>query len=307
MTRLQLNLALIVIVAGLAAVLFFTKEEEKKGPPLTTLTEAAVERIRLEHPDRPAIALVKQDGQWRLTEPVETRADPLEVASIVSLATLEAKRKLAVAEVDLKELKLDPPVYRVTLNDTVLAIGDSEPIEYRRYIRVGEEIALTDDPPSAALDADFSDLVAKELLPPGAMIRRIEVPGLTLVRSADGQSWTETPAQAGASADQKQKFVDGWQSARAMWNAAIPAGEENKPGEPVTIVHDGGELKLKIVAREPQLIIENPAAKVRYTLSKALENEILRLPDPPKAQTAGDGDDGEEASPVALPSIPGAS
>lgn len=286
MNRLQLNLALVVLVGGLAAALYFTQEEEKKGPPLTTLTDATLERIRIQHPDTPAIALAKQDGQWRLTEPVQAAADPLEVASIVTLATMEAKRKLAVADVDLKELKLDPPSYRVTLNDIELSIGDSEPIEYRRYIRIGEEIALTDDPPGAALDADYSDLVSKALLPPAVKLLRIEVPGLTLTRGADGQTWTETPAQADASADQKQKFVDGWTTARAMWNAAVPAEEADAAGEPVTLVYDGGELKLKIVAREPQLILENPALKVRYTLSKALENEILRLPDPPAAEDA---------------------
>jgi hypothetical protein len=301
MTRLQLNLALIVLIGGLAALLYFTKDDEKKGPPLTALTDATLERIRIEHPGKPAIALARQDGQWRLTEPVQVLADPLEVASIVTLATMEAKRKLAVADVDLKELKLDPPSYRVTLNETVLAIGDSEPIEYRRYIRVGEEIALTDDPPGAALDADYADLVSKDLLPPNADIRRIEVPGLTLTRSADGQSWTESPAQAGTTSDQKQKFVDGWKNARAMWNAAVPAGEADKPGEPVTVVHAGGELKLKIVAREPQLILENPVVGVRYTLSKALESEILRLPDPPKTEAA------EHDAPVSLPAIPGAS
>ncbi len=286
MNRLQLNLALLVLVGGLAATLYFTQETEQKGPPLTPLTDATLERIRIQHPDAPAIALTKQNGQWQLIEPVQAAADPLEVASIVTLATMEAKRKLAVTDVDLKELKLDPPNYRVTLNDIELGIGDSEPIEYRRYVRVGDEIALTDDPPSAALDADYSDLVSKALLPAGARLLRIEVPGLTLTRSEEGQTWIESPAQPAASADQKQKFVEGWSSARAMWNAASPTGEAGAAGEPITLVYDGGELKLTLVAREPQLVLENPALRVRYTLSKALENEILRLPDPPAADEA---------------------
>ena len=277
MNRLHLNLALVLVVAALAATLYFTQKKEEKGPPLTALTEATLERIRIEHPNAPAIALQKQDDQWRLTEPVQAAADGLEVASIVNLSTAEAKRKLAVADVKLSELKLDPPQYTVTLNDIRLELGDSEPIEFRRYVRVGEEIALIDEPSSAALDRDYSDLVAKELLPAGAEIVKIEVPGLTLARSTDGQSWSLSPDQPEASADQKQKLADAWKSARAMWNAAAPAGEAGG-GEPVTITLKDGVVNLLVVAREPQLVIGNPALGVHYTLSKALEAELLQLP-----------------------------
>ena len=54
-------------------------------------------------------------------------------------------------------------------------------------------------------------------------------------------------------------------------------------GEPVTVTfEDGSEVKLLIAERDPQLVVVRPDLKVRYTLSKALEKEILELPVEPK-------------------------
>lgn len=292
MNRLQLNLVLVFVVAALATTLYFTQKKEEKGPPLTALNGSSLTSIRIEHPDAAAVQLLKQDGQWRITEPVQAATDPFEVASLISLATMEAKHRLPVAEVDLKELGLAPPAYRITLNDQVLAFGNQEPINFRRYIHVGEQVALIDDPPAGPLDADYSELVAKELLPAGAKIAKIEVPGLTMTQSDADGGWALTPAQADASNDRKQQLADAWKTARSMWNGLMP---EDASGEPVTItLQDGTEMKLQIAAREPQLIIDRPALKVRYTLSRALEEQLLALPPPPAAPAA--------AVPVEIPS-----
>src|SRR5690606_20721236 len=132
-----------------------------------------------------------------------------EVASLLGLADTDVKRSLPVAEVDLAELKLDPPQYRITLDDTELAFGDSEPIGHRRYVRNGDQVALVLDPPSAALDADYSDLVAKALVPEAAEIRRIELPGLTLTREGEAGTWT-SPEQPDADAARIETLVNAW-------------------------------------------------------------------------------------------------
>ncbi len=279
MNRLHLNLALVVVVSALGAALYFTQKKEEKGPPLTALTDATLERIRIEHPEAKPIALQKVGDEWRLTEPVSAAADPLEVASITNLASIEAQRKLASSEVELKQLGLEPSAYAVMLNDIRLEFGDSEPIEYRRYVRVGDEIALIADPSATALDADYSELVAKTLLPKNAEIVEISVPGLRVFRSEDQQSWLLDPQRPDASADQKQAFVSAWKSARAMWNALA---EPDSGGDAITVKLKDGIVELRLIAREPQLVIENPALGVRYTLSKALGDEMLQLPAPAK-------------------------
>lgn len=278
MKRVYLNLALLLIVAGLSATVWFTqKKAPPKGPPLTALSAAAVTHISIEHPNEPTITLEKKGAEWQLTAPVQAPTDPFEITSLVNLATQETKRTLKVADVKLADLKLDPPQFTITLNDQKLEFGDTEPLEYRRYVRHGDSVALIDDPSGTAVDADYSNLVAKELISPGVDIDKIEVPGLSVSRSA-GKDWSATPASDAATGDALARFVQAWRAARSMWNAAMPA--DGGKGEPITLTLKDGVVHLVLVSKEPQLIIDRPDLKLRYTLSKADADTLLKLAEP---------------------------
>ena len=290
--RALLNLALLVVVAGLGATVWLSQEKEETGPPLTPLRQDAISRIALEHPDAPTIRLEKRDGAWHLSEPVQAPTDKFEVGGILSLAETEVQKTLE-PDADLKQLELDPPVYRVTLDDTRIDIGGTEPIQYRRYVKTGDRVVLVNDPPSAALDADFSDLISKSVVPEGRQLQRIELPGeLLLEKDADGQ-W-HSPQQGEAGAAQLAQLATAWQDAKAMWNAADPP--EGSRGDTVTLeLDDGSRIELVVQAREPQLVLARKDYRVRYTLSKALVEELFQIPEPPPAITA-DADAVEETS-----------
>lgn len=290
MKRSHLNLVLLVVAGGLGATLWFGQKKEEKGPPLTPLEQGAITRIAVEHPGQPVIRLEKKGETWFLTEPVQSPTDKYEVGGILSLADLELKTKLD-AGVDRKELELDPPKYSVTLDDTRIEIGGTEPIKYRRYVSSGGVIGLVDDPPSAALDADYSDLVSKSLVPEGATLRRIELPGLTLEKSADG-AWS-SPQQGEAKPAQVAQLAESWRNAKAMWNAAEPPGEPVGDAVRLTL-DDGRTIDLVVVTRDPQLVLSSKALGVRYTLSKALVDELFKIPSPPAPASEDD-----EATPPA--------
>lgn len=284
-SRTLLNLGLLVLVAGLGLAVWFSQEQEEKGPPLTPLAQGAITRVSLEHPGKPAIRLEKQDaGAWHLVEPVQAPADALEMGGILSLATLELKKTLD-AGIDRVPLELDPPRYAVTLDDTRIELGGSEPIQYRRYVAIGDLVGVVDDPPSAALDADFSDLIDKTIVPESAALSRIELPGLTLEKGADG-AW-RSPQQPDAAPAGLARLAQGWKEARAMWNAAEP--ESGSQGEPVRLtLDDGRTINLVVQARDPQLILARPDYRVRYTLSKVLATELFEVP-APAAENADTG------------------
>lgn len=289
MSRAKLNVALVTVLAGLGAVAWFTREKPEVLPPLTSLAETALTRIAIEHPGSPAIRLEKQGEHWQLVAPVAAPVDPLEVNGLIALATAKVERSLPLAEVKLAELGLEPAAYRITLNDQILAIGADEPIQARRYVKAGDHVALIADPPAETLDANYSELVAKPLLPEGARIQRIEVPGLVVSRNAEGQ-WTAA-GQPDASAERLQAFVDAWSNARSMWNALIPDGERDAgaAGRAVRIVFDGGEVQLRIAGFEPQLLIDRPDYGVRYAVSKADESTLLTLAKPDVPAEPADG------------------
>ena len=280
MKRSYLNVALLLVAGGLGAALWFGQKKEEKGPPLTPLKPAAITRIAVEHPGKPVIRLEKKGEAWLLTEPVKSETDKYEIGGILALADLELKSTLDAASVDRKELELDPPKYSVILDDTRIDLGGTEPIKYRRYVSAGGVTGLVDDPPSAALDADYADLVSKSLLPEGTNLRSIELPGLTLDKTADG-AWT-SPQQGDAAPAQIAQLAESWRNAKAMWNAAEP--REGSTGDAVRLtLDDGRTIELVVVTRDPQLILSSKVLGVRYTLSKALVDELFKIPAAPSA------------------------
>ena len=274
MKRSRLNLGLFAAVLVLGAVVFVASRKEPAGPPLTPFAAEAVTRITLEWPNAPAIKLEKQNGRWQLVAPVIAEADEFEVNAILGLAGRETQRKLDGGA--LKELELAPPRYTVRLNDTAIEFGGVEPLEYQRYVKTAEGVWLIEDPPGAAMDKDYADLVSKNLFPSGSEIERIEIPGLTLAKT--GGKWALTPPDPKATADAMQKLADGWQNARAMWNEMAPA---KAAGNVVKVTLKGGVTReFVIAAREPQLKVQRPDLGVTLVLSKALADELLKLPQP---------------------------
>jgi len=234
MQRQTLNIVLVAAVLGLGASVFFAQKKEDQGPPLTPIAAAALDHVTLEHPGATKVKLERKDGHWKITEPVKVDADPFEVNAFIELAKQEVKKSLELNAVSLKDLGLEPPAYTVTLNDQTLAFGGQEPIQSRRYILTAGKVALVDDPPAEALDADYSDLASRALLPTGAEIQAITMPGLSITKSADGKSWALTPDNSNVSSDARQKLIDTWKNARAMWNAASP--KEGVKGDDVSVI-----------------------------------------------------------------------
>jgi len=276
MNRTRLNLALMAVAAGLGGAVFFAQKAQPPGPPLTPYAADAVMRVALEHPGKPAIALEKQEGGWRITAPVQAAADEFEVNALIGLADRETRLKLEGGA--LKDLGLEPAAYTLVLNDRAIAFGGVEPLEYRRYVKTADGVFVIEDPPGAALDAEYADLVSKDLLPKGTEIERIEVPGLTLAKDADGK-WSAAPAGPKATADAMQKLADGWQGARSMWNEM--ARDAKVSGDRVKVTFKGGVAReFVIAAREPQFKLHRADLGVTFVLSKTLVDELLKLPEP---------------------------
>ncbi len=309
----KLNLVLVAAVVGLGAAVFFTqKKEPPKNPPLTALKMDAINHMVLSHPKSPDIVLDKKDGKWMLSAPVQTTADPFELNSLLSVAIAGSKSSLDPKDVKLADLGLDPPGFSLTLNDVKVEFGGVEPLNYHRYVMTGGKIGQIDDPPASALDADYSDLVAKTLLPEGARIASVTVPGLKVSRSADGK-WQAEPADPKAGTDELQKFIDAWAGARSLWNAAMPSDTkpEANPQTAVVTLQDGQSYSFAIAARDPQLALDRADLKVRYSLAKSDVDRLLKLPEPPPApaneqKMPADAEKKVEVKPASPPAAPAA-
>lgn len=283
MKRKQLNLILGAVALALVVAVFLSQEKpEPPPPPLTALKQDDINRILIRHSGKPDIRLEKRDGAWWLIEPVETRAEPVEVAALLELSTRGSQRRYAAEEMKLQELELETARQSVQLNDVRIEFGSTDPIESHRYVRVGDTVHLISDPPSAALDSEYNDLVARRLLPADAGIDRIELPGLTLSRSDTG-GWAVSPARADQGADAAQQLVGAWQQAQAMW--ITPLDRKRAARGQVRIQAGNESFKFTILDRDDQLILARPELGVQFTLSKTLDRDLFELKPPPEPES----------------------
>lgn len=276
MSRNHLNVVLLLVVLALGAGTWWASQREAPAKEkLTALATDGVSSILVEWPGSPAIHLERKDGQWWLTSPVQARADRFEAIGAASLAGTEVQQALDGEGLDAKELGLEPPDHVVTLNDVKVEFGGQEPLQSRRYVRVAGAVKLIDDPATASLDKDYADLVAKNLFDAVDPPVRIELPGLTLSRGADGQ-WSAPPGTANATPAALKSLAEGWINAQAMWNEAAPgpapAGERLR-----FTLQSGAQQEYVVAATDPQFALYVPALKIRHQLSKALADELLKL------------------------------
>jgi len=97
------TLVLLVVAAGLGAYLWFVEapkiEMEAKADLLLDFDPAEVEGMRLAYPDGTEIAVVKKDGDWRLTAPVDYLAENSVVENFfTTIRETRVERRLAKTE-----------------------------------------------------------------------------------------------------------------------------------------------------------------------------------------------------------------
>jgi len=137
-----------------------------------------VSRLSLQRDGR-AIALEKQDGVWRVVEPIAVDADPGEVSRILfELETLRRVQSIpaGAAPASAARYGLDRPGLEVTLSlrtprakvrEYALLIGRRTPARKTVYVRRPDldRIDVVNDKILATLDRDLNDLRSKVVLP----------------------------------------------------------------------------------------------------------------------------------------------
>lgn len=119
------------------------------------LEPAAIARIRLWQRDEPALVLERNGDRWVMRAPLQgavsasmqERLDALLRAPVSLALALPAAPGQGASERSalLADLGLDYPWLELELNTKRLSAGAAEPIDRRRYLRVGDTVLLIDD------------------------------------------------------------------------------------------------------------------------------------------------------------------
>jgi hypothetical protein len=287
-SRLLLNLVLLAIVAVLATLAFLEPGKKKaETTPLAAVDENALTAITLKNKD--TITFEKKDGHWRLAAPFPAPANEIRVRQLLDIAKASPEAQYPVKPEDLAKFELDKPKATLILGNTTLVFGGSDPINLRRYVKIGDTLYLVNDDFFHHLSAAATDYVDKKLLPENAKVREIVLPGLKASLGADGK-WTREPP--GDKPDLSELAIL-WTTARAI---DIRRLDQPAKGEPVHIgLAEGGPVDFLIVQRDPDPILARPDLGLQYELTGETARQLLNLPkaQPPAGQPLLPGDAGQ--------------
>ena len=160
-TRTLLLLALAVAVLGGGVYAELVRERALGVQPLTSLDPAAVQQVEIRCRDCRTRRFERDGSGWRMLEPYAQAANAGAVMRLLAVARAPVRTRAQLAQYDAAKLGLAPPQFTLIFDQTIIEIGNEDPIEHDRYVHVGAELLRVPDRFSARLlespDAELAD------------------------------------------------------------------------------------------------------------------------------------------------------
>ena len=278
-SRMLLNVLMLAVITILGAIAWFKPGKTvQETIPLTRVDASALTTLTLRNAE--ILVLDKKDGRWSLVSPFVAPANQNRIAQLLDIAHVSSEARYPVKPNELSRFELDKPKASLTLGGIDLDFGGTDPINMNRYVKVGDTLHLVKDNFYHHLTAGATDYVDKKLLPDGARINEIVIPGLKAVMSAEGK-WTLTPADSKADLNELA-FL--WTTARA-----IDVKRLQKPvqGESIHIELAGAPpVDFIIIQREPSLLWARTDLGLSYEVMPDMAGQLLNLPKTPAQPAA---------------------
>jgi Domain of unknown function (DUF4340) len=264
-SKILLNLALIAALVALSLYAYF-KPWQEAAPTikLTQLKRDDVTRIAVEPRGAAAIKLEKRDGTWRIVAPFNAQADANQVDRLVDIVTANAKQKLANA--DLTQFDLNPPLVRVTLNDQAFAFGRVNDITYEQYVAAAGGVYLVPPLYGYGIPTDATKLLSRRLLDAGEVPVAFDFGRYRIMRDDKG-TWAANGEFAKAkeeslSQDDFNRWADEWRYTSAL---GVEPDKGSRAREQVTVrFKDGKAVTMRILQRQPDFQLVRNDNAMRY-------------------------------------------
>jgi hypothetical protein len=274
------NFGLLLMAAILALVAWLQPglEDDSGVAPLATLDPASVTELVVSRPGLDAIVLEREDGIWMMREPVPIHASEARIDAVLAVLEAPVRAGFPAASVDPANYGLDAPRIQLRVDGVELAFGDTEPIDRRRYVRIQDRIVLIDDQHYVWLHGSVGDFVSRQLLPPGATLEVLELPGMVLRRDGDTASWRVAPAD-GMSAEEASGLASEWSRAQAI---AIESHGlvDNEAPRIRLLLDDGRELEFAVIGDDGDPLFVRADVGLAWRMSEAQAARLLEPSEP---------------------------
>ncbi len=223
-----------------------------------------------------SLTLAREGDAWTIETPIQWPANNVNIERLIDIVNSQTESRLDAAEIDLATVGLDFPRAMLRLNDTRVLFGATNNIGERRYTMIDSTVFLLPDIHLPFISQGLSGIVDRRLLPRNLGLKSLELPGLRLVRSADG-SWQQDGAKD-FSAQQIEQLLANWQGLKA---ARIK--EYNASGTPRQKIRveleNGHSQELYLMSIDPEIIIANPQIGLQYHFSGDFYYQLISLRD----------------------------
>ncbi len=173
------TLLMVIVLAGLGGYLYWvelptkTREEkqEHEEKQLLSLPESTISGMTVGTAQEPVELKRMGTGEWTITAPLQTAADPREVQSLLrALVTGAVTRTIENGDASLASFGLDPPITTITVSSATeqetLSIGERGPLSNTLYVfRASDrKVLLTNLSPQDFVNKTLMTFRRKELL-----------------------------------------------------------------------------------------------------------------------------------------------
>lgn len=262
-SRQHLNLALAVLVLGLLALFYFKPGPKSEAPPLVA-ERGQFQSIRVDLAGKPEVQLRRSGEAWRVQKPLDWPADTVQVQDFLDSLEAPVQNQFPAAAAALSQYGLDRPLLRIWLDDVEYDFGAQQPVSRQRYVLTGGSVKLIDDYVFFRAARDAYGWLDHQLLPPGARITALQLPQATLTQDTKGV-WQIAPADETLTAEDFQRFLDGWQKARAV--DVAPYAKAKSLGE-VSFELAGVQdpLRMQVLDDPDYLVLARPDLGFEYRI-----------------------------------------
>jgi hypothetical protein len=282
--RWVINIVLLCVIVILGGLVYYTTEQEKANQQLTKLTKLdpnKVQLIRIERADKAKISLMKDKSEiWQMLTPFQLSANMIHINRLLQILSDRKYKELDVSK--LAELKLDPPLAKVTFNQFTIAFGDSSPMrDHKRYILIDDKVYLVTDNLYNSLTQNATSFVSLAPLGLNSKIMELKLPDYhlafkekqwTLISSKFSDKEVETNQDALAG------LIDQWQRLQAFKVEAYDVKTESQGEIEVHLLGKDHPLRFTILASKPDLILARHDKNVLYKIDNSQIDKLLQLP-----------------------------
>jgi hypothetical protein len=216
-----------------------------------------------------------------MSDPVHARASEHRIGTLLDLLRQPSSTQLQVDKNNLAKYGLDAPRYGLEFNEYSMTIGDTEPLNNRRYVMAQDTVYLIEDYFSHLLTEGEGALIDHALLPPGSIIEKLQLPELTLQKKA-GQWQISDASRLDAehySQDSLHTLIDEWRYGRALTVTLLsePYDTSAAPAIRVYMQDQADPIIFYVDQTQLHTVFIRPELKIRYHLTKDTAQRLMRL------------------------------